>query len=66
MDTYIDDSAVERVNKLCEKYKETYGKEIDYTIIPRGITLEKMEKCLELMINENLSLVVVYTKLYSK
>ncbi len=66
MDTYIDDSAVKRVNKLCEKYKETYGKEVDYTIIPRGITLEKMEKCLELMINENLSLVVVYTKLYSK
>ena len=66
MDTYIDDSAVERVNKLREKYKETYGKEVEYTIIPKGITLEKMEKCLELMINDNLSLVVAYTRLYSK
>ena len=39
---FIDDSAVEKVNELCKKYQETYGKEIDFTIIPKGITQEKL------------------------
>lgn len=63
---FIDDSAVEKVNELCKKYQETYGKEIDFTIMPKGITQEKLEKCIELMIDDNLSLVVAYKKLYCK
>ena len=66
MGIFIDDSAVERVDKLCKKYKEIYGKEVDYTIIPRGITQEKLEKCVELMIKDNISLVVAYEKIYGK
>lgn len=63
---FINDSAVEKVNELCKKYQETYGKEIDFTVIPKGITQEKLEKCIELMIDNNLSLVVAYEKLYCK
>ena len=63
---FIDDSAVEKVNELCKKYQETYGKEIDFIGIPKGITQEKLAKCIELMIDDNLSLLVVYEKLYCK
>lgn len=66
MGIFIDDSAIERVNELCKKYQETYGKEIDFTIIPKGLTQEKLEKCIELMIDDNLSLIVAYEKLYCK
>lgn len=62
----IDDSVVDRVNELCKKYQETYGKEIDFTIIPKGITQEKLEKCIRLMIDDNISLVVAYDRLYRK
>ena len=62
----IDDSAVDRVNELCKKYQETYGKEIDFTIIPQGITQEKLEKCIRLMIDDNISLVIAYDRLYRK
>ena len=62
----IDDSAVGRVNELCKKYQETYGKEIDFTIIPKSITQEKLEKCIRLMIDDNISLVVAYDRLYRK
>ena len=63
---FIDDSAVETVNELCKKYQEAYGTEIDFTIIPKGITQEKLEKCIRLMIDDNISLVVAYDRLYRK
>lgn len=63
---FIDDSAIEKVNELCKKYQETYGKEIDFTIMPKGITQEKLAKCIELMVDDNLSLVVAYKKLYCR
>ena len=55
---------LKKIEALSKKYKETWGKEVDYTIMPRGITQEKFVKCLELMIEDNLSLVVAYTKLF--
>ena len=62
----IDDSAVDRVNELCKKYQETYWKEIDFTIIPKSITQEKLKKCIRLMIDDNVSLVIAYDRLYRK
>ena len=66
MGIFIDDSAVERVDKLCKEYKEIYGKEVDFTVVPKRLTQEKLEKCVELMIKDNLSLIVAYEKIYGK
>lgn len=66
MGFFIDDSAVERVNKLFEDYRKIYGKEVDCTMIPQGLTREKLEKCLELMIDQNISLISAYEKTYGK
>lgn len=63
---FIDDSALLKIEELSKRYRETWGKDVDYTIIPNGITQEKLVKCLELMIEDNLSLVVAYTKLFKK
>lgn len=38
---FIDDSAIEQVEKLSKKYKETWGKEIDYTVMPKGMTVRR-------------------------
>ena len=62
----IDDSAIERVRKLSRKYKETWGQEVDCSVIPREITQAKLVKCLELMISDNVSLLVAYHKLFKK
>lgn len=61
-----DESVLKRIEELSKKYEETWGNEVDYTIMPKGITQEKLVKCLELMIEDNLSLVVAYTKLFKK
>lgn len=59
----IDDTPLQRIEELNKKYKDTYNKEVDYTVIPKGITQEKLIKCLELMISDNLSLLVAYSKI---
>lgn len=54
------------IKNLNKKYKETWGKEIDYNIIPKGITQEKLIKCIHLIIKDNVSLLVAYNKLFNK
>lgn len=58
----IDDSLLYTIEQLNKEYKEIYGKEVDYTVIPKGITQEILVNCLQLMISNNLSLIVAYTR----
>lgn len=61
-----DEDTLKIIEELSQKYEETWGEKVDYKIIPNGITQEKFVKCLELMIADNLSLAVAYTKLFKK
>ena len=61
-----DKDTLNKIEELCQKYEETWGKKVEYKIIPNGITQEKFVKCLELMISDNLSLLVAYNKLFKK
>ena len=61
-----NENTLKKIEELNKRYIDTWGKEVNYTIIPKGITQEKLVKCLELMIENNLSLVVAYTKLFKK
>lgn len=51
------------VENLLKKYRETWGKDVDFTISPKGITQEDVIPCLELMIADNLSLLQAYNVL---
>ena len=59
-----NDYTLKKIEELNIIYSQTWGKEVDYSIIPNGITQEKLVNCLELMIEENLSLLVAYNKLF--
>ena len=61
-----DKDTLKKIEELCQKYEEAWGKKVEYKIIPNGITQEKFVKCLELMIADNLSLLVAYNKLFKK
>lgn len=64
-DIILDDREIrEKVEELNKKYENTWGKKVDYTVVPQGITQEKLVDCLELMIKDNSSLLVAYNKLY--
>ena len=62
----IDDSTLEKIEELSKLYKETWGKEIDLSLWTnlKGMTQQKMIKCIELMIEDNVSLVVAYKRLF--
>ena len=63
----IDDSALEKIEELSKLYKETWEREIDLSLWPnlKGMTQQKMVKCIELMIEDNISLIVAYAKLFN-
>ena len=60
----INKDALISIEELSKQYELTWGKKVDYTIIPPGITQEKLVECLELMIKDNLSLNFAYNKLF--
>ena len=59
-----DKAMLKKIEELSKKYEATWGKRVDYTIFPDGISVERLVKCLELMIEDNLSLVVAFAKLF--
>ena len=61
-----DEVTLKKIEELCKKYKEPWRKEVDYTVVSKGITQEIFVKCLELMIADNSSLVDAYAKLFKK
>lgn len=61
----IDDSAIDKVNELCKVYEQTWGKKVDFKIIPPMITQEQLVEVVSLMIQTNDSLLVAWNKLYN-
>lgn len=41
----VDELVSKRIEELSRKYQETWGREVDYTIVPQGITQERLTKC---------------------
>lgn len=57
-------STLEQLNKLCELYKHRWGKELDYTVLPRSISREKLLIILERIIDTGESILVGYNKIF--
>ena len=62
----INKEALEKISILEQKYKETWGIDVDYTIIPPGITQEKLVDILERIIDTGESITVGFSKIKNK
>ncbi len=58
----INDSVFKKIEILEKEYEKTWGKKVNYTIIPKGMTQEKLVKVLELMVETGDSILVAYSK----
>lgn len=55
---------LKELNELCELYKYRWGKEVDYTILPKGISQEKLVVILQRIVDTGESILVGYDKVF--
>ena len=58
------DGYLKKMKEYEEIYKERWGKEVDYTILPSGMTQEKLLVVMERIINTGESILMGYGKIY--
>lgn len=62
----VNEKALERIRVLEKKYKENWVKDVDYTILPKGITQEMLVTILERITETGESILTGYEKLKSQ
>lgn len=62
----LNKEALEKIRILEQKYKETWGINVDYTIIPSGMTQEKLVEVLERIVDTGESIIVGFNKIKNK
>lgn len=60
----INPDTLEQLNSLCELYKHRWGREVDYTVLPRPITQEKLLIILERIVDTGESILVGENKIF--
>lgn len=60
----IDVEIFQKIQELSLLYKQRWGKEPDYTIIPKGITQEVLLKVIERIVDTGESILVGWNKIY--
>lgn len=55
---------LKKLDTLCALYKHRWGKDVDYTVLPRGITQENLADVLERIVDTGESILVGYNKLF--
>ncbi len=55
---------LKQLDTLCALYKQRWGKDVDYTALPKGITQEKLVDVLERIVDTGESILVGYNKLF--
>ncbi len=56
----VNEEALQKIRKLEEEYARKWDKEVDYCIMPRGMSQEEFVHVLERMLITNESMLVAY------
>lgn len=62
----LNREVLEKIRILEQKYKETWGINVDYTIIPPGMAQEKLVEVLERIVDTGESIIVGFSKIKNK
>ena len=60
----INPNVIKKLDSLCALYEQRWGKEVNYTVLPGGITQEKLVDVLERIVDTGESILVGYNKLF--
>lgn len=61
----IDPEAMARIEELSQKYEYNWGKEVDYTGMPSGISQDRLAIILERIVETGESVLVGWEKCFS-
>ncbi|MCM1124960.1 MAG: hypothetical protein NC429_00675 [Lachnospiraceae bacterium] len=59
----INPNTLKQLNELCEIYKQRWSREVDYTVLPRSISQEKLLIILKRIVDTGESILVGYNKI---
>ena len=59
----MNQEALNQIKVLEQKYLENWGKEVDYTVLPVGLTQENLIKVLERIVETGESILVGFNKI---
>ena len=61
----INEEAIKQIELLALEYERNWGKKVDYTILPRGISQEQLAIILERIVDTGESILVCWNKIYN-
>lgn len=61
----INEEAIKQIELLELEYEHNWGKKVDYTILPRGISQEKLVVILKRIVDTGESILVGWNKIYN-
>lgn len=62
----VNEDAMRKIEELNRLYEKNWGREVDYTIVPRGMTQEMLVMILGRIVDTGESVLVGYDKIYKK
>jgi len=62
----INEEAIKKIELLELEYEHNWGKKVDYNILPRGVSQEKLAVVLERIVNTGESVIVGWNKIYNE
>ena len=60
----INKEAIRQIELLEQEYEHNWGKKVDYSVLPQGISQEKVAVVLERIVDTGESILVGWDKLY--
>ena len=61
----INEEAIKHIELLEREYEHNWGKKVDYTVLPRGVSQEKLAVILERIVDTGESILVGWDKIYN-
>ena len=62
----VNEEALEEIKKLSTIYEKTWGIPVDYTILPAGLSQEKLVAVLKRIVDTGESVLVGYSKIFTE
>ncbi len=62
----INEEAITQIQLLEQKYEHNWGRKVDYTVLPQGLSQEKLTVILERIVDTGESVLVGWNRVFNK